>query len=271
MKLDQYCISDENYYDNTTFISFVITRHCDAGCWYCHWNGETDKTNDVNFDDVLKFIDIQDNENIHFTFYGGEPTESENLISYMNILNNRYKNLQMVLITNLLKPISYFNMLSGVDNLKLIASYHSDSVSDNEEWLDKINLFDDIHIRLMMTENNKNGIIKLWDSLMLKGYDVHIKTIEQMGIVHESDCDPETPITNKLPRLDNFKHMMCSSGFIIRENGDVFKCWEDKVRLMNINNFTYKINKWGLCLHDVCTCGQRFPKLSIRKYRDGEK
>lgn len=267
MKLDKYCISDEHYYENTTFISFVITRDCSAGCWYCHWNGVDDAHESLDFNKVLEFIDIQGNNNVHFTFYGGEPTQSINLIPYMNILNNRYKHIKMVLITNLLKSIDYFQYISSIQNLRVIASYHSDVVPDIADWLKKVDLFDDIHVRLMMTEDNKNVIIKLWGELSYN-YNVHIKPIEQMGVTHESDHDPETPVTHKHPRITQFRYMMCSAGFVIRENGDVFKCWEDTKKILNLNTETIpKINKWSLCLHDNCTCGQRFPKLSIKEYR----
>lgn len=267
MKLDKYCISDENYYKNTTFISFVITRRCNQTCWYCHWNNETDKTEFVNFDNLLDFIDTQEKSNVHFTFYGGEPTLSEDLMPYMNRLNNKYNNLQMVLITNLSKPYSYLKTLSLIKNLRVVSSYHSDSVENIDSWVRKTKLFDDIHIRLMMTKNNIDDIIYQWKRLKKLGYNVHVKPIEQMNEEHESDYDPETEVVNGQPKHTHFKYMMCSAGFVVRENGDVFKCWEDTTRLLNINDFVYKVEKWGLCLHDDCTCGQRFPKLSIKEYK----
>lgn len=282
MKLDRFCISDEEYYNNTTFISYVITRECNAGCWYCHWTDvpiPSETSNDFNR--ILEFIDVQGLTNVHFTFYGGEPTNDPNLLSYMEQLNERYDRLQVVLITNMMKPKEYYVNMSNISNVRVIASYHSDLVDDIDGWLDKVDTLYDVHIRLMMTDNNRDHIYSLWDKLKQK-YNVHIKPIEQMGIVCDVDSDPETPITD-IHIVDvvgknhtdfylthtNFKHMMCSSGFVIRENGDVLKCWEDMDDTILMNIFTEKpkkIGKWHLCTHNRCTCGHRFPKMSLRYY-----
>lgn len=282
MKLDKYCVSDENYYENTTFISFVVSRKCGGGCWYCHWKGVPEREPvKHNFDKVIEFIDIQGLPNVHFTFYGGEPTESEELLGYMERLNSKYENLQMVLISNMMSPSTVYESMTKFDNLRIIASYHSNLVKNFDEWMGKVDLFKDIHIRLMMTEQNKMVVCNLWEKLK-KTHNVHLKPIEQMGLICDMDCDPETPLgditiidKDGVQRDDfylkyrNFKNMICSSGFVITETGDVLRCWEDIVGtiVMNIyKNDLVKLEKNHICTHRVCTCGHRFPKISLRQY-----
>jgi hypothetical protein len=283
MKLDKYCISDEDYYENTTFISFVITRNCKAGCSYCHWNGVEVRKGVVDFFKVLEFIDAQGKENIHFTFYGGEPTSHPSLFEYMDILNDRYGDrLQMYIITNMLKAKSYFKKLALVPRLKVTASYHLAVTPNPAEWIDKVALLPDVNVRLMMTEHNQTDIYNTWEIMNRHGYEVYISPIEQMGVWCNKDTEPITPVVNPViidehgnevdefyQKFSNFKHMMCSSGFVIRENGDVLRCWEDMngtVVLNIMKDPISQIDKWHLCTHSKCSCEQRFPKMSLKAY-----
>lgn len=282
MKLDKYCISDEDYYESTTFVSFVVTRNCNVACNYCHWNGVEVRKGVVDFNKVLEFIDVQGKENVHFTFYGGEPTSHPSLIKYMDALVAKYPtNLKMYLITNGLKPLSYFKKLAKYDNLKVTASYHNDIVPDLDEWLGKVGTLPDVNIRLMLTEHNKMEIYNMY-STVDKDFEVYISPISQMGVWCSHDAEPITPVVNPTiidadgndvdefyQRFTNFRHMMCSSGFVIRENGDVLKCWEDLNGTVVYNIMKDPItplDKWHLCIHSKCSCEQRFPKMSLTRY-----
>jgi hypothetical protein len=281
MKLDKYCISDEEYYENTTFVSFVITRNCKAGCNYCHWNGVEERKGVVDFDKVIEFIDKQGLPNVHFTFYGGEPTSHPSLIKYIDVLNEKYENIQIYIISNLLKSKRYFEKLAKYSNVKITASYHHDVVPDIDEWLEKVAVLPDANIRLMMTEYNKMAICNLWEKIK-NDYETYISPIEQMGVWCNMDTEPITPIVNPTiidtdgneveefyQRFRNFKHMMCSSGFVIRENGDVLRCWEDMNGTVVYNimkDAISRIDKWHLCTHSRCSCEQRFPKMSLKAY-----
>jgi MoaA/NifB/PqqE/SkfB family radical SAM enzyme len=281
MKLDKYCISDEEYYENTTFVSFVITRKCGAGCNYCHWNGVAIREGAVDFEKILEFIDKQGKPNVHFTFYGGEPTSHPSLVKYMKILNDKYENLQMYLITNGLKGEKFFKKLVEFDNLKVTFSYHDNVVVDLQSWLNTVSLLPDANIRLMMTEHNKMDICNLWEKIK-NDHETYISPIEQMGVWTNMDTEPITPIVDPTivdehgnvvdefyQRFTNFKHMMCSSGFIIRENGDVLRCWEDMNGTVVYNimkDSIAHVDKWHLCTHSKCSCEQRFPKMSLKQY-----
>ena len=282
MKLDKYCISDEDYYENTTFISFVITRKCGAGCNYCHWNGVEIRQGAVDFEKIIEFIDAQGKENVHFTFYGGEPTTHPSLIKYMDRLVEKYPtNLQMYVITNGLKSLTYYKKLARYDNLKVTFSYHDDVVVDVQQWLEKVDVCPDANIRLMMTDHNEMAMANLWEQIK-EGREVYLSPIDQMGVWCNKDTEPITPIINPTvidtegnevddfyQRFTNFRHMMCSSGFVIRENGDVLKCWEDingTVVLNVMKDPISYLDKWHLCVHSKCGCEQRFPKMSLKAY-----
>ncbi len=199
----------------------------------------------------------------------------------MKTLNEKYDNLQIVLITNLLKSKRFFEKVANIPNLKVVASYHDEIVSDLDEWLEKVDLLPDVHVRLMMTKQNYTDTLNLHERLK-RDYKTHIKPIEQLEIVCTADDDPETPLSDIeiieydgyvnedfYLKFNNFKHMMCSSGFVVRENGDLLKCWEDinGTVLMNLfNEPVRKAEKWHLCTHSRCTCGHRFPKVSLRQY-----
>lgn len=282
MKLEKYCISDEEYYDNTTFISFVITRSCNTGCNYCHWNGVEVRKGVVDFEKILEFIDAQGKKNVHFTFYGGEPTKHPSLIKYMDRLVEKYPtNLKMYMITNGLKSKTYFRKLVKYENLKVTFSYHDNVVVDIQEWLKSVVMLPDANIRLMMTEHNQMDTANLWEKLK-DDYETYISPIDQMGVWCNKDTEPITPVVNPTiidnegneveefyQRYFNFKHMMCSSGFVIRENGDVLRCWEDingTVVLNVMKDPISRIDKWHLCTHERCSCEQRFPKMSLKAY-----
>jgi sulfatase maturation enzyme AslB (radical SAM superfamily) len=197
MKYDKFKLTKYDF-EKHLFVELVTTDICNQNCWYCHWKKDAnDRTNGTLFKDrkphtvsmenfykVCDFIEMQDRETLEFNFYGGEPTMNPNLIPMILELDKRFgdKITAMTVLTNLTKPVEYFEPIMHIESLRLICSlhYNQKNLPSSEPWvyeeakkaekhIEKLNkLFKRVEeIRLVVTETNYTFIRMLYKCLDL--------------------------------------------------------------------------------------------------------
>ena len=266
--MDKYESTKANF-NKTCVIETSITSICTYKCWYCHWVELKDKYYSFSkryiqpdeFDKIIEFIKLQDKEFVDFHFYGGEPTLNENLPDYIEKLYNAFPKINVSLTTNAFKDIEYFDRL---DNRVVIStSLHTDYVNTDEKikiWIEKVLKISNVKdIRLMLQPNNVDMILRTKE--LYKDIDkIIISPIYQMGdydflddIKKQYDIDMVGFRKNDYSNNPtSFKNMVCSTGFTVRENGDLYKCWSCMFKKPIMNIFNDKINK--MSTFSLCTC-----------------
>jgi sulfatase maturation enzyme AslB (radical SAM superfamily) len=260
-------------YNNTLELTFVLTQKCNIKCWYCYWNKEKDirETVEHDFDKVIEFIKLHEKKNLLFQFYGGEPTIHPKLIEYTNILNKTFNNVSLLMHTNLLKPRKYFEQFNKYDNFKINCSFHTDWIPDVEEWFKKVYMLNNSVIYFILQENNFDQIEKLYFENVSKK-TVIISPIEQIlgteTYYRMKEIFPKEHIHEH--SFKNYKNLMCKPGFIIRENGDIMRCWAQMVHKYKIFNLytdpIRHIPDWILCGFPVCFCEQAYSRIKPTEY-----
>lgn len=293
---DDRLMSDEDLIDisNTMFVTLLITKLCNIKCWYCDvLTGNSKKSRFMNLldlDMIIHFIDIQDQPkkpNICINFFGGEPTLNPHLSNMVYKIKEYFegkRNVDILITTNLIKPLEYFKSLPK--ELIYAASFHSDWVKDPDEWFKKARYLNDnkqlYHAVLMMQMNNM-GLIYYQ---MHKNYDIpsiicpidqiinDIKYMEYKDAYDNWDMfeDSEKELFYG-DRNKSDKFHMCSSGIIIDEYGDVYKCWPtiNKPVTNVFENPDKTIPIWHPCNNYTSNCDMEVIRSSIRYYLDNIK
>lgn len=136
ISLDDYVASGDEYYRHPWF-SWEITSYCQYRCTYCYaWEMLTDKFDRKLMDvypKVLKTLQLKNCPEFHIELLGGEPSTHPGIFDILDGLQNNDKCLSIELITNLARPMSFFEKLNDHNYSKLIvaASYHHEYDNDN--------------------------------------------------------------------------------------------------------------------------------------------
>lgn len=295
VSFDIYDLDGELYNDDLLEIHLLLTNVCNQSCSYCLCNDYPYIKNrkfltDDEFYRVMEFIKIQKRKKVDFYFFGGEPSIHPNLHKFNKIvdeelgvmLNRKY------IFTNLTRSVEYYKELTGVI---IIASFHSAEVKNWDEWWNKLIELKDqvIIIKVVLTEDNLEEVIKLFEKYKpmfpKKTHDFDIHAIDQLSDEFVEKVKPifkrnlvfddsdNIRLTNdkscimidgdQVPKerhkefesCHSFSGMMCKSGFCIRENGNIARCFFDVHRgryIMNIfEEKLRKIDIWGYALVSV--------------------
>ena len=108
-------------------ISFDFTNYCKLNCSYC-----VNKTGITSNEHEAKKIDknkVKEFRKINFNFIihisGGEPTLYDDIEYFINELTDMKFCKEIVIFTNLVQPVSYWEMFNS-NKLKIIAAHHSE-------------------------------------------------------------------------------------------------------------------------------------------------
>lgn len=266
-------------YSKILEITFVLTQKCNADCWYCYWHTERDVRNTVkhDFDKVIEFIKLHMRDELYFQFYGGEPTIHPKLIEYTERLHDEFVYPKIFMHTNLMHSKAYFKQFNKYPDFNVHCSFHSDIVKDIDKWFEKVYAIKNSKIYFMVQENN-------WDLI----YDLYLKhkdkkkcficPIKQILNTDLHDHIRDVIVQNDVyeHKFQGFRHMMCMPGFIIRENGDVMRCWAQMQSFYKIFNIyedeMRRVPDWLLCGYHTCFCDQPYLRKTVKEYvEDGKK
>lgn len=260
-------------YNNALEITFVLTQKCNIECWYCYWNEERDirETVDHDFDKVIEFIKLHERKHLLFQFYGGEPTIHPKLIEYADILNKEFNSIDMWMHTNLLKSKRYFEQFNKYDNFRVNCSFHTDWIPDVDKWFEKVYELNNSVIYLMLQANNFDQIEKLYFENVNKKF-VWICPVHQILETETYDKMKDTFDKDHIYEhgFGSYKNLMCKPGFVIRENGDIMRCWAQmahRYKIFNLYTNPMKhIHDWTICGFKVCYCDQPYPRMKPTEY-----
>ncbi len=300
MKADQFVAYDQRVTLNTTYITLFMIRDCQNRCSYCveniHRNASAIQFLPYMFEKLMEFIDAQEREYVHFTFYGGEPTLNPHLETYIERLKEKYGDKVFIrLTTNLIQEADYYKRLPS--NVQIFASLHTESrdyfaddwlkkaveLKNSGVWLEKV--------FLMYTRVNWNGMNELYytyrDKLPLyiypiddfRGSETWILSIQNIHNpkVHDPFEDYQKEYLDIVvdgkkfrgaPTVENFnsfKGMMCNSGFEVDEYGAVSRCGHHMVKL-DIDNIIVKLPPFYICQREDCPCDVEPGRYSLKKY-----
>jgi len=260
-------------YNNTLEVTLVLTQKCNIKCWYCYWNEEKDirETVDHDFNKIVEFIKLHKKDHLLFQFYGGEPTIHPKLIEYADILYEEFDSVEIFMHTNLLRSAKYFEQFNKYDNFQIYCSFHSDWVPNVDKWLEKVYLLKNSIVNLVLQETNFKQILQLFYKL-LNRREVWICPINQMIGTEAYDDMKSTWTLDDIHEhsYKNYENQMCKPGFIIRENGDVMRCWaqmDRRYKIFNIYTDPMKhIQDWTYCVSKICFCDQAYLRMDMKKY-----
>jgi len=281
-------------------LTLSITDKCNLECQYC-FSKRKSLREDIDDDKVIKFIDIQDRKYIRFHFYGGEPTINNNLIYFIKKLKELYKErIYIRVTTNLMRSKNFFQSLPNY--VKILATYHTDSVKKSKEWFDKaLVLYHSkqlVGLNIMIQENNMDYILSLYNKYKKQLPILKLDPIDQIKFTDKylkfrkenkydehnvfgwfKNEDVEIIVDGKKQNVipdcytfGAFKGMICVCGFDIYENGDVKWCDGEKIPLLNLHTDTIeKYPRFHLCKNDECPGDTEFGKYSIRYFLKNKK
>lgn len=278
---------------NTTSIIFIPTEGCNLKCWYCSRNCNTNtnvyECGVSEFKNIIDFIDKQDRHYVDFEFFGGEPTTHHLLKQMTHMLSTYFTDrlVRLEVLTNLIKPIDYYST-GWADQLKWSCSYHSDC-GDGDEWMEKVNVLNDLgllgDVKMVMTPDNEDYIADLFMRHKDNNYRIYeILPQEQLEGTEWADNltvkygDFIFDYIGDYKPQTNYKGMVCSAGYKISQDGDVYHCWrkfnDDKAKpILNVFKDTIeKIPVWHLCSYDDCDINDvEFPKKTLKELGNEKK
>jgi hypothetical protein len=248
-----------------------------------------------DFNKLIDFILYQGKErtNINLHFFGGEPTLNPSLGEFTTIANNRLGedyNLTMLLTTNLIRSETLYEKL---ENVKIVASFHSDFVTDHANWFDKakyLNKNCDLHhVVMMVTDKNMDYIYDLYKewSKEFKCVLVPIDQIyyDQRYIIFKEkikDISNHNPFEHDVeyvnfydienPQNDSMG-IMCSSGIIVDEEGYVSYCYPKfDQKVFNVfEDPEFKWHQFHFCRQMCEYCDKEILRSSLDFYRNNLK
>jgi len=169
VKLSDYDFSGDEIEHAPTF-SWELTSYCQYRCTYCYaWEMLTKKFDKSKLDLVpviLNKLKLKKLPKFHVELLGGEPTTHPMIFEILEELHKNDKCISIELITNLAKPLSFFEKFKEYDFNKLIisASYHNE-YDKKDRFLEKcieVNKLD--NIRLFFANINFPVESNTWDT-----------------------------------------------------------------------------------------------------------
>jgi len=287
---DDRLMSNKDLIDigNTMFVTLLVTKFCNIKCWYCDvLTDDSKKSRFMNLSDIDKiihFINIQDQPkkpNICINFFGGEPTLNPHLADMVYKIKEYFegkRNIDILITTNLIKPLEYFKSLPK--ELIYAVSFHSDWIKDPDEWFEKARYLNSnmqlYHAVLMMQKNNMDLIYHCYN----KNYDIPSiicpidqiindkKYIEYKNKFNNWDMFEDSEKELFYDKDNVIKYHMCSSGIIIDEYGNLYRCWPTINKpIANIfENPDKKIPAWHICDNYTSNCDMEVIRSSMEFY-----
>lgn len=260
-------------YSKILEVTFVLTQKCNIDCWYCYWHYEPDVRDTVehDFNKVIEFLKLHKREGLYFQFYGGEPTIHPKLIDYTDQLHEEFDSPKVFMHTNLLRSKKYFEQFNKYPDFNVHCSFHSDWVKDIDGWFSKVHAIKNSKIYFMVQEGN----FELVYDLYLKHKDTKkcfvcpIKQILNTNL-HYNIRDVVSQKDIYEHHYLSYRHKMCMPGYIIRENGDVMRCWaqmQQRYKIFNIyEDKMKKVDPWMFCGFETCFCDQPYKRLKPNEY-----
>lgn len=277
---------------STRYITILLTKKCNLNCSYCDVIKKDQNTRSITlleFNKILDFIEFQSDmrPNLNIHFFGGEPTLNPNLIDMIKSAKQRLDskiNLNLQMTSNLEKHIKYFNELT---NLIIVASYHSEKANPYE-WFKKAKLLEKknmlYHAVLMVTKTNMIEILILYlkwkkyfkcvlvpiDEILetkeYKKFKTHVITLLNKN-PFEHDAEQEIFFGERS------KTIMCSSGIIVDEFGNIHSCWPKiNKNIFNIFDDQYKkISQYHMCRNFGDNCDLEVIRTSLDFYKSNLK
>jgi len=265
MKLEKFCISDPNDWNQICHTIYIPTENCNIRCSYCSRNCNLIKdyyyyASDNDFRNLLKFLELQKYKFYTFEFFGGEPTVHPHFREFHNILIEYFTKgvylLEIHTLTNLAKPFKYWTY-DWPGQTKFSCSYHFDYIKDSDEWFAKVyylqnkGMLEDV--KFILTPENEKEIVKIyekyksdkfktyelvvqeqlvgteWAKKVAKKYDADYLGNYKYEEIKSKNCEIifEDKSKGNLNdfQFQDFYKMMCNCKFRVAENGDVYYCW----------------------------------------------
>lgn len=260
-KVDFYAIRGYKEYQVTLRVNANLTNYCNNDCWYCNGKFSDVKKAQAHFltkdqfRELLKFINYQDKRKIYLTIIGGEPTLNKNLPYMMRKADKELRQKNIYIVTNLLKPLSYFKTLPLRERaFEFVCSYHSHAISDYKEWFKKVDyLYENKCLNtvfLMLTEDNIDKIKEIYDKYRGKYKNIFAdKPVVQAYAINQFGY---TEKYKKLCEMGMFEpynvHIDCKNEFNLTPEGT-------KVILSDGTNDYLNYQKYKNFYFMMCLCG----------------
>lgn len=271
-------------------IIFIPTENCNLKCYYCSRDCNTNVThpycNMDEFEGLLDFVAAQNPDEIDFEFFGGEPTLHPQLHFMTQRVVDRFgeKVVRLEILTNLLQPIDYYKAFPK--GTKFSCSYHSKGL-DGWVWMEKVMELYELDliadVKMVMTPENELYITDLFMEYLedSDGFNVYeILPQEQLegspwaeGLKEKYSQHIFDYIGDYRPRT-NYKGMVCTAGYKIAQNGDVYHCWRkfndpDSKPLLNVfDDISKKLNEYHICSYDDCDINDvDFDKYTLEEFK----
>jgi len=298
LRIDRFVTTRIDEIKNTTYINLFTTNDCQNDCWYCVENipnkNHNEKVSTETFNNILKFIDSQNTKNVHFHFYGGEPSTHRQLKPFIRKLRKKFgTNIEIIVSTNLMKTLNYYK--SFPEYVKFICSMHTEYIKNYNTWLNTaISLYKREQIEkiiLMLTKDNMDDVIRIYNEYS-DTIHMEIEPIDQFRFTedyknfydayeynekYEYGNNPKVydiiingkrhQRTPDFRGFGNFKGCFCNAGFDITTDGDVFKCMaKNQEALFNVNDIVLEHHlvreKWNICKDVDCPSTEFFSRVS---------
>jgi hypothetical protein len=235
----------------------------------------------------LNWIEEQNPKELDFEFFGGEPTTHFELNRMVWMVRRQFGNrlIRLEVLTNLLKPITWYMSYSWPKLTKFSCSYHMDS-GDGDEWMKKVEVLNQNDllgdVKMVMTPSNETYIADLFKRHMDNDYRIYeILPQEQLeGTVWAEDLKDKYSdhifdyIGEYRPRT-NYRGMVCTAGYKVSQYGDVYHCWRkfnDPSSEPLLNAFTDKpvrLQPYHICSYNDCDINDvEFPKYTLEEFKN---
>jgi hypothetical protein len=239
-----------------------------------------------HFEGLLDFIEAQEPDELDFEFFGGEPTVHPCLRFMAERIIHRFGDIlvRLEILTNLIQPIDYYK--SFPEGTKFSCSYHMSG--SGVMWLDKVLKLHELgmiaDVKMVMTPGNEIYVAVLYMAHLedFKDFDVYeILPQEQLegtpwavGLKDKyKDCIFDY-IGDYKPRT-NFKGMVCTAGYKVSQDGDVYHCWkkfndpESRPLLNAFDEISKKLNPYHICSYSDCDINDvEFDKYTLGDFKN---
>jgi len=277
-KFDIFSLKNIEQEKDTCNVTILLTEKCNYKCNYCYCRKDKnpESISITNFYKIIEFIKLQNKKFNKIILTGGEPTTHPNFKEIIYLLGAHFKeNTKILINTNNTNP----HILYSVDNLKLYVttSYHPHRVSDHSQWFEQLRHLKnkhDISVYLMFEEIEDRHLLEKIYREYHDEFFLQIRPIyEKMNLPqYKSEWELLSEIIepHNVPASCDFYGSVCKAPFIIKSNGDMWRCWEEashKKPCTNIfNKNLKKENEMYLCTSKQCLDGQFYIKYSIQYY-----
>lgn len=247
-------------------------RYCNYKCSYCPFSKYKLNKNDLEkdkeyFEKFIEFLKKSPDKFRIFIAPRGEVLNFEHYKSGISLLSNMDNILEIVVQTNLSGDLEWLEKVNK-DRLSLWATYHPVEVGlekfyGNLEFLDSRNI--KFSVGAVGVRENFDMIFNLKEKMkFLKNTRPYFwinAYKDEKGYYSKKDLEFLCTIDHLFEiNLKNYKSMdyKCKTGenvFWTEYNGKIHRCWQDRKKLGNIFENSFKdIKISGGCRYSRCTC-----------------